>query len=82
MEDIRKKAKELGVQAGRVNKIELIRSIQTAEGNSPCFATVTDYCDQFTCCFMEDCLGRETKSPPKAGRAPSLKKRGSVRKSK
>ena len=56
MVDIRKKAKDMGLRAGRQRKAELIRSIQAAEGNSPCFGTANDDCDQQHCCWREDCL--------------------------
>lgn len=57
MQDIRKKAKDLGLKSTfGLSKAELIRRIQRAEGNFDCFGTATDYCDQFQCCFREDCL--------------------------
>jgi hypothetical protein len=34
----------------------LIRQIQRAEGNFDCFGAAKDYCNQFQCCFREDCL--------------------------
>jgi len=58
MADIRKKAKEMGLKPPRLTKVELIRSIQVAEGNFPCFATAMGYCDQFNCMWREDCLPR------------------------
>lgn len=58
LSEVRKKAKALGLNPGNMQKIELIRAIQTKEGNFPCFATATDYCDQSGCCFKEDCLGK------------------------
>jgi len=36
--------------------IPIYRSRQLAEGNFPCFATATDYCDQGTCSFRKQCL--------------------------
>ncbi|MGQ9638089.1 MAG: SAP domain-containing protein [Thermodesulfobacteriota bacterium] len=57
MQDIRKKAKDLGLKSTfGLSKAELIRRIQRAEGNFDCFGTATDYCDQFQCYFREDCL--------------------------
>lgn len=57
MQDIRKKAKELGIKnIFGLSKAELIKRIQRAEGNFDCFGTAKDYCDQFACCFREDCL--------------------------
>jgi hypothetical protein len=57
MEEIRSKAKALGLRnTFGLSKAELIRRIQRAEGNFDCFGTAKDYCDQFQCCFREDCL--------------------------
>lgn len=56
MKDIREKAKALKVaNYSRMRKDELIREIQAAEGNNPCFGTIPD-CKQMDCCWMEDCL--------------------------
>lgn len=55
--DLKKKAKKLSIQAGTMNKTQLIRAIQTAEGNFPCFKTAADNtCDQQGCAWREDCL--------------------------
>lgn len=54
--DVKKKAKEMGINAGRMKKADLIQAIQVAEGNSPCFGTAAGYCDQADCCWAEDCL--------------------------
>ncbi|MFQ6136500.1 MAG: SAP domain-containing protein [Candidatus Hydrothermarchaeales archaeon] len=54
--DVRRKAMDLGLKTGRTSKADLIRAIQRAEGNFPCFGTATDYCDQERCCFREDCF--------------------------
>lgn len=56
MTEIREKAKALDVKTSKVNKVDLIRAIQVQEGNSPCFATDRDDCDQPECCWREDCL--------------------------
>lgn len=55
--DIRKKATKIGlkVQQG-MKKIELVRAIQSAEGNVLCFCTGKIDCDQLICCWREDCL--------------------------
>ncbi len=55
--DIRNKARDLGVKnSARMNKTDLIKSIQTAEGNSPCYQEIVD-------CGIEDCLWREECQP-------------------
>ncbi|HAV43325.1 TPA: SAP domain-containing protein [bacterium] len=55
-EDVRKKAKEIGLKTGRMKKEALILAIQHAEGNIPCFRKGTEYCDRVDCCWREDCL--------------------------
>jgi hypothetical protein len=56
MEQIKVKARGLGVQIGRLQKGDLIRAIQRKEGNFPCFETARDYCNQMACCWREACL--------------------------
>ena len=57
MREVRAKAKVLGLKnTFGLSKMELIQMIQRAEGNFDCFGTAMDYCDQFHCCFKEDCL--------------------------
>ena len=53
---IRQKAVSLGIQPGQMNKVELIHSIQRAEGNTACFGTSNGRCPYTDCCFMADCL--------------------------
>lgn len=54
---IEKKARSLGVKdTWKYSKKDLIRTIQCKEGNFDCFGTASDYCDQLTCCWREDCL--------------------------
>ncbi len=57
MQEVREKAKALGMKKTfGLSKTELIRQIQKTEGNFDCFRTAKDYCDQFQCCFREDCI--------------------------
>jgi predicted metal-binding transcription factor (methanogenesis marker protein 9) len=56
--EIRKKAKELGIKPGNMKKTDLIRAIQASEGNSDCFGTAVDNCDQTNCCWKKDCLAK------------------------
>ena len=56
MKKIRLKAQELGLDAGNMKKKDLIRAIQSTEGNFPCFRTGNDSCDQLNCCWRRDCL--------------------------
>ena len=54
--DVKEKALELEVKVSGMNKTKMIRAIQAAEGNYPCFKTARDYCDQRDCLWKEDCL--------------------------
>jgi len=56
MTEIIKKAKTIGIDPGKMKKAELIRSIQTAEGSSPCFGTSDGQCAYDECCFVRDCF--------------------------
>lgn len=56
MKEIRERAKQLGVKPGKMAKADLVRSIQSTEGNSACFKTGKESCDQSDCCWREDCL--------------------------
>jgi hypothetical protein len=57
MSELKKKAKTVNLQPGSMDKTNLIRAIQKAEGNFPCFKTAQGSCDQLGCCWREDCLG-------------------------
>ena len=57
IKEVRVKAKAVGVKnTFGLSKAELIRRIQKAEGNFDCFGTAKDYCDQFQCCYRDDCF--------------------------
>ncbi len=56
MPQIKKKAKKLGINCGKMKKNEIIHSIQQAEGFSPCFGTSNGQCTNTACCFIRDCL--------------------------
>jgi len=56
MNEVKKKAKKVGIKPGKMGKTELIKSIQRAEGNFDCFGTSGDYCDQMGCAWRDDCL--------------------------
>lgn len=56
MQEIQKKAKRLGINTNSFKKTDLIRQIQTAEGNTPCYQTNVSSCDQVECCWRKDCL--------------------------
>jgi hypothetical protein len=56
MQEVREKAKKLGIKSFGMKKVDLIRAIQSAEGNTPCFQTGVDSCDQTACCWRSICL--------------------------
>jgi len=57
LQEIKSVAKRTGVNAGKMKKTELIRSIQMAEGNRDCYATVyVNECNQMNCLWRADCL--------------------------
>ena len=56
MKKIKEIAKRIGVTPGKMDRTELIRSIQRAEGNSDCFATMhVNDCNQINCLWRADC---------------------------
>lgn len=59
MPDIKRKAKSLGINAGRMKKADLILSIQRAEGNTACFGTGTEACPYNDCCWRSDCISKD-----------------------
>ena len=57
LEEIRSIAKSHSINAGKLSKAELIKSIQSGEGNFDCFATAYDgVCDQLNCLWRKDCF--------------------------
>ena len=63
LQDVRKHAKTIGINAGKLNKTDLIKTIQQTEGNFDCFATASDgFCDQGDCMWMDDCLKTSQKT--------------------
>jgi hypothetical protein len=59
LKELKEKAIKLGIKPKiGMKKEDLVRSIQTSEGNFPCFGTAKDYCDQMNCCWKNDCLSK------------------------
>ena len=59
LKELKEKAKILGIKPKiGMKKVDLIRSIQTAEGNFPCFCTAKDFCNQMSCSWRGDCLAK------------------------
>jgi len=57
MKEIREIARAVGVRSARMEKAELIRAIQRAEGNFDCYGTATEEeCDQEECLWREECF--------------------------
>ena len=59
IQDIKKKAKKLGIKSSRMNKTDLIKVIQRAEGNPECFGNDMTNCDQLQCCWRDDCFKKK-----------------------
>jgi hypothetical protein len=56
VQDIKDIAKKQGINAGKLNKTDLIKAIQVAEGNNACFATsFGETCGQMKCLWRADC---------------------------
>ncbi len=53
---IKKKAKAMGIDPGKMKKADLIRAIQKAEGYTACFGRGQADCPYLDCCWREDCL--------------------------
>ncbi len=57
IDEIKQLAKQYDIKAGRVAKHELVRSIQQAEGNLPCFKREGSIsCGEQNCLWREDCV--------------------------
>ena len=55
VKEIKKLAKEMGLNGSKMVKVDLIRAIQVKEGNTPCYQTGVVSCDQRGCCWFGDC---------------------------
>ncbi|HEX5364945.1 MAG TPA: SAP domain-containing protein [Gallionella sp.] len=57
LEEIRSIAKSRGISPGKASKGELIKRIQSDEGNFDCFATAYHgECNQTGCAWRADCF--------------------------
>jgi len=57
MQEIRNMAKSMGLKTSRLSKVDLVRQIQSTEGNFGCFATAQDGdCDRLDCAWRDDCF--------------------------
>ena len=65
IEAVRSIAKSHSINPGKLSKTELIKSIQTKEGNFDCFATAYGgECDQGGCSWREDCFDAASTGEP------------------
>ena len=56
LEEIKNIAKLHGIKVGKMKKAELVRAIQLAERNDPCFETgQASGCGQAECLWRTDC---------------------------
>jgi hypothetical protein len=56
IDEIKEIAKKHGIKAGKAKKGDLVRAIQQAEGNNPCFDTDSSgQCGQPACMWRGDC---------------------------
>lgn len=50
-------AKKMGINdSSKLKDVDLIRTIQSKEGNPTCFASGVKSCDQNKCCWRENCI--------------------------
>lgn len=57
LEHIRAIARSHQISPGKCSKTELIKAIQSEEGNFDCFSTAYGgECDQVGCCWRQDCF--------------------------
>ena len=65
---IRTIAKNLGIPPSKLDKLNLIRTIQRTEGNFDCFATAYDgVCDQSDCAWRQDCFTQAKRARNNGG---------------
>jgi hypothetical protein len=56
VEEIKDKAKTMGIKPGKMKKVDLVRAIQHAEGNTECYNSGNvATCGQDQCLWREDC---------------------------
>jgi hypothetical protein len=56
LQEVKRIAKNMGLDAAKLTKDDLIRTIQVKEGNVPCFGVgKAAECGQAVCLWREDC---------------------------
>ena len=62
LKNIESFAKKMGISKKNLKKVELIRAIQSTEGNIPCFATNrVNVCGENNCLWLKDCIKANKK---------------------
>lgn len=57
LEEIKEIARQHDIKVGKLKKAELVRAIQSAEGNEACFGTArVSECGQDRCLWRSGCL--------------------------
>ncbi len=58
LKEVQAMGKELGIKVAGLKKAELIRKVQEAEGNFPCFQCegAADNCDENGCLWRSECV--------------------------
>ena len=59
--EVKKRALEIGIDPGKMNKGDLIRTIQEAEGNPPSFGNNDGSCLYDKCRWWDDCIKEHKK---------------------
>jgi len=60
VKEIKKIAESRGVEAGKLKKLDLIRKIQSAEGNNACYKTdISPTCEESECLWFGDCVPKK-----------------------
>ncbi|MBN1843246.1 MAG: SAP domain-containing protein [Deltaproteobacteria bacterium] len=63
-QDIQKMAKCMDINTYRMKKTDMIRAIQRAENNIPCYGTERIHgCHEETCLWRNDCLASNNNMP-------------------
>ena len=56
LDEIKDIARQHGIKVGKMKKADLVKAIQIAEQNDPCFETgKSSTCEQEGCLWREDC---------------------------
>jgi hypothetical protein len=56
MPEIKDKAKGLGINPGKMKKVDLVHAIQVAEHCTPCYGRSGGNCPWVQCCWRSDCF--------------------------